>query len=71
MGKYTKIGLERLIEGIMKDMDAEKPVEEIAKHNGVDEDFARDVLQMYVTHKGIDVQGIIDRLPEVQGYSSV
>ena len=55
--------LDRLILGIVKDMDAGKTVEEIAKHNGVDTDYVNDVLQIYTTHVGIDIQGIIDRLP--------
>ena len=64
MAQYSRKELDKLIRGIVKDMDAAKPVEVIAKHNGVDDAYVRDVLQIYTTHRGIDVQGIIDRLPE-------
>lgn len=56
--------LDRLIASIVKDMDADKRVEEIAKRNGVDTDYVNDVLQIYTMHRDIDIQGIIDRLPE-------
>ena len=56
--------LDRLIASIVKNMDADKRVEEIAKRNGVDTDYVNDVLQIYTTHRDIDIQGIIDRLPE-------
>ena len=56
--------LDRLISNIVKDMDASRSVAEIALRNSVDEDYVNDVLQIYTTHRGIDIQGIIDRLPE-------
>ena len=59
-----KRDLDRLIAGIVKDMDAGRNVTEIADKNNVDEDYVNDVLQIYTTHRGIDIQGIIDRLPE-------
>ena len=54
--------MDRLISGIMKDMDANKRVEDIAKRNHVDEEFARQVLQIYTTHPGINVDGIMNRM---------
>ena len=56
--------LDRLIAGIVRDMDGGRSVEEIAVRNGVDTDYVEDVLQIYTTHRDIDIQGIIDRLPE-------
>lgn len=63
MAKYSKKELDKLIKGIVKDMDSARTVEDIAKRNGVDNDYVSDVLQIYTTHQGIDIQGIIDRLP--------
>ena len=54
--------MDRLLAGIMKDMDANRSVEDIAKRNRVDEEFARQVLQIYTTHPGIDVDGIMNRM---------
>lgn len=64
MAKYSKNELDKIIKGIIKEMDAARTVEDIAKRNGVEIDYVNDVLQIYSTHKGIDTQGIIDRLPE-------
>ena len=54
--------MDRLIKGIMKDMDAGRTVEEIAKRNRVEENFARQILQIYTTHPGIDADGIMNRM---------
>jgi len=54
--------IDRLLKGIMKDMDANRSVGEIAKQNRVDEEFVRQILQIYVTHPGIDVDGILNRM---------
>ena len=54
--------MDRLIKCIMKDMDAGRTVEDIAKRNRVEEDFARQILQIYTTHPGIDVDGIMNRM---------
>lgn len=52
----------KLIGRIMKQMDAGKPVDEIVKRNRIDEKLANQILQIYTTHQGIDVQGVLDRL---------
>ncbi|MCM1537215.1 MAG: metallophosphatase family protein [bacterium] len=52
----------KLIGRIMKQMDAGKPVNEIVKRNGIDEKLANQILQIYTTHQGIDVQGVLDRM---------
>lgn len=43
-------------------MDAGRPVDEIAEKNRVKEELVRQILQIYTTHQGIDVQGILDRM---------
>lgn len=52
----------KLIKRIMKQMDAGKPVDEIVRRNRVEEGLVRQILQIYTTHQGIDVQGILDRM---------
>ena len=54
--------MDRLLKCIMKDMDADRSVADIAARNRVDEDFVRQVLQIYVTHPGIDADGIMNRM---------
>ena len=39
----------------MKDMDSGRSVSNIADRNGVDTAYVNDVLQIYTTHPGIDV----------------
>ena len=53
---------DKVIKAIIKDMNANRPVEQIAQRNKVDREFVEDVLQIYTTHPGIDMDGILDRL---------
>ena len=53
---------DKIIKSVVKDMNANKTVEQIAKRNGVDVQLVEDILQIYTTHPGIDVDGILDRL---------
>lgn len=52
----------RLVRGIMKDMDANRSIADMVKRNRVDEEFVRQILQIYTTHPGIDVEGILNRI---------
>ena len=54
--------LDKVIKGVVKDMNANRPVEQIAKRNDVEIQFVEDILQIYTTHPGIDLDGILDRL---------
>lgn len=53
---------DKVIKSIIKDMNANKTVEQIAKRNKVEKEFVEDVLQIYTTHPGINMDGILDRL---------
>ena len=57
-----KTEIDKQIKAIIKDMNANRPVEKIAERNNVDKEFVEDVLQIYTTHPGIDMDGILDRL---------
>lgn len=61
-GKLPGKDMAKLIKRIMKQMDEGRAVEEIAEKNRVEEKFVRQILQIYTTHPGIDMQGILDRL---------
>ena len=51
-----------LIKSIVKDMNANKSVEKIAERNRVDRALVEEILQIYTTHPGIDVDGILNRM---------
>ena len=52
----------KLIKSVMKDMDAGKSLTAIAKRNRMDEELVNQILQIYTTHPGIDVEGIMNRM---------
>ena len=54
--------LDKVIRAIIKDMNANRTVDQIAKRNNVEKQFVEDVLQIYTTHPGIDMDGILNRL---------
>jgi hypothetical protein len=56
----------KLVHDVMRQMDAGKTVEEISRKNRVDVQVVNQILQIYTTHPGIDVQGILDRM-EIAG----
>lgn len=60
--KIPKQDMYRLVRQIMKDVDAGRRIAEIAARNHIDERFAEQVCRMYLTHPGVDVDGILDRL---------
>ena len=51
-----------LIKNIIKDMNANLPVPEIARRNRVEQGLAEEILQIYTTHPGIDTDGILNRM---------
>lgn len=55
-----------LVKQIVRLTDKGCSVSEIADKTGADETFITDVIRMYVTHPGVSVQGILDRI-EIKG----
>ena len=60
--KSPKQDIYRLVRQIMKEVDAGRRIAEIAARNHIDERFAEQVCRMYLTHPGVDVDGILDRM---------
>ncbi|MCR4616653.1 MAG: metallophosphatase family protein [Lachnospiraceae bacterium] len=54
--------LDVLIKSIIKDMNANKPVDQIAERNRVEKELVEEILQIYTTHPGIDLDGILNRM---------
>ncbi len=52
----------RLVRTIMREVDAGWSIEDIAARNHVDREFAEQICRMYVTHPGVGVDGILDRM---------
>ena len=56
--------MDKLIKSIIKDMESNRTVDEISKRNRVEKKLVEEILQIYTTHPGIDVSGILDRMKE-------
>ena len=56
--------MDKLIKNIIKDMESNRTVHEISIRNRVEKKLTEEILQIYTTHPGIDVSGILDRLKE-------
>ncbi len=54
----------KVIKVVLRDMKANRPVAEIARRNHLEEKLVNQILQIYTTHPGIDLEGILNRLPE-------
>ena len=65
-GKSAPDDVYSLVKRIMKYVDKGIPKETIAEKTGADIVFIEDVTRMYVTHPGVSVQGILDRI-EIKG----
>ena len=50
------------IEHMMKDIDRRMSVSDLAQKYDIKEQLAEDIARMYLTHPGIDTQGILSRL---------
>lgn len=47
---------------IMKDIDAGKTVKQIAKKHKISQELSEQITRMYLTHPGVDVDGILQRI---------
>ena len=56
--------MDKLIKSIIKEMESDRTVDEISNRNRVEKKLTEEILQIYTTHPGIDVSGILDRLKE-------
>lgn len=60
--KISEKDMDKLIKAIVKDMNMGKDVVTIAKKNKVELEFVNQILQIYTTHPGIDIDGILNRM---------
>ena len=63
---FADNNIDRLIRKIVKQIEAGVRVEDIAAQNRIDIKLAEQICRIYVTHPGVDVEGIMTRL-EISG----
>lgn len=51
-----------MIPAIMKEIDTGKTVKQIAKKHKISEELSEQIARMYLTHPGVDVEGILRRI---------
>lgn len=56
------VDMHKLVKAIMKDVRAGRTVAGIAARRHVEEALAEEICRYYVTHPGVDVDGILDRM---------
>ena len=61
-GNLTKDNLAQVVTAILRDMKAGRRVGIIAGRLGVDSEFVEQVCRIYVTHPGVDAQGIVSKM---------
>ena len=66
LGRSAPDDIYALVKKITKYVDKGVPKDVIVKKTGADPVFVEDVTRMYVTHPGVSVQGILDRI-EIKG----
>lgn len=54
--------MHKLVKTIMKEVRGGRTVSEIAERNRVNEELAEQICRFYLTHPGVDVDGILDRM---------
>ncbi|MBQ8640537.1 MAG: metallophosphoesterase family protein [Lachnospiraceae bacterium] len=52
----------KLVKAVIKDTDRGRTVDEIAVRNGITRDMAEQICRLYVTHPGIDADGVLDKM---------
>lgn len=60
--KQPEKDMDKLIREIIKEVDAGRNIADIAARKHVDEMFAEEICRIYVTHPGVDVDGILNRM---------
>lgn len=58
----TEKNVRDIVETIIREMRAGRKIDVIAEHLGIDRAFAEQVCRIYVTHPGVNVQGILDKM---------
>lgn len=60
--RLTAGNVKQIVETILRGMSAGRSVDAIADRLGVEHEFVEQVCRIYVTHPGVDAQGIVDKM---------
>lgn len=60
--KISQKDRSRLVQTVMKETDRGTPVKEIARRCGITQELAEQICRLYLTHPGVDVQGILNKM---------
>ena len=66
LNRRTSLDIHALVQKVIKLADKRLSIDAIAQITGSDRVFVEDVIRMYVTHPGVSIQGILDRI-EIKG----
>lgn len=58
---------ERIVRGVIRGIEKGMTTKAIAEKNQISPEFAEEISRMYLTHPGIDVDGILNRLHDAGG----
>lgn len=62
MAQLPEKDLKKLVSDIMRSVDRGRPVKELAEKYRIGEELAELICRLYVTHPGIDAEGIINKM---------
>ncbi len=60
--KIPEKDMYRIVEDAIKRVDKGQSAEKIAENLGIDQELAEQICRMYLTHPGVDVDGILNRV---------
>lgn len=61
-GRQAPDNIHQIIESAMRDVSRGRTVEEIARKNGIDKGLAEQICRLYLTHPGVDADGIMAKM---------
>lgn len=60
--KLSQKDKSKLVQTVMRETDKGIPVKDIARRCGIREELAEQICRLYLTHPGVDVQGILNKM---------
>ncbi len=63
-GKGEETASKNLVQSVIRDVNAGTPIPKIAQKRGISEDLAEEICRLYVTHQGIDAEGVIQKMKQ-------
>lgn len=61
-GEKLPQNIRQVINLVIRDTNRGRPVKEIAERNGISEELAEQICRLYLTHPGVDAEGIMGKM---------